>query len=247
MIDTRHLSQRAGEACLLFALEEIEAPIILDWRWKYVEALDRLGADHRCRVIISNEISLDIPLKLTSSDTPGKFNLEIPGRIHIPITVSRDSMMPTNWKAPETPEELNRGSLTSVKNAENSKEAIWLACQLVEGDDIWADRHEREYPLASWIATTTHSQPSRWRRVGDSIDPIWAGLADLTTFADEDLSTLAMYDDHALSILIDRLREHPLSNLARITNKPSVATAILLSREWIEDLPDVIDTCLSNH
>ena len=188
VIDTRHLSQRAGEACLLFALEEIEAPIILDWRWKYVEALDRLGADHRCRVIISNEISLDIPLKLTSSDTPGKFNLEIPGRIHIPITVSRDSMMPTNWQAPETPEELIRGSLTSVKNAENSKEAIWLACQLVEGDDVWADRHEREYPLASWIATTTQSQPSRWRRVGDSIDPIWAGLADLTTFADEDLS-----------------------------------------------------------
>ena len=109
---------------------------------------------------------------------------------------------------------------------------------------MWADRHEREYPLASWIATTKQSQPSRWRRIGDSVDPIWAGLADLTTFADEDLSNLAMYDDTALSILIDRLREQPLSNLARITNKPSVATAILLSREWIEDLPDVIDTWL---
>lgn len=244
LVDTRHLSQRAGEACLLFAIEEIEAPIILDWRWKHVEALDRLGADHRCRVIISNEISLDIPLKLTSSDKPGKFNLEIPGRINIPITVSRDSMMPTNWQAPETPEELIRGNLTNVKNAENSKEAIWLACQLLEGDDVWADRHEREYPLASWIATTKQSQPSRWRRIGDWIDPIWASLADLTTFADEDLSTLAMYDDTALSILIDRLREHPLSNLARITDKPSVATAILLSREWIEDLPDVIDVWL---
>ena len=42
---------------------------------------------------------------------------------------------------------------------------------------------------------------------------IWAGLADLTTFADEDLSTLAMYDDHALSILIDRLREHLVKSL----------------------------------
>ncbi len=244
VIDTRHLSQRAGEACLLFAIEEIEAPIILDWRWKYVEALDRLAADHRCRVIISNEISLDIPLKLTSGDTPGKFNLEIPGRINIPITVSRDSMMPTNWQAPEAPEELIRGSLTSVKNADNSVEAIWLACQLLEGDDVWADRHEREYPLASWIATTKQSQPSRWRRIGDSVDPIWAGLADLTTFADEDLSNLAMYDDTALSILIDRLREHPMSSLARITNKPSVATAILLSREWVEDLPDVIEAWL---
>ncbi|MGB2276979.1 MAG: ArsR/SmtB family transcription factor [Candidatus Poseidoniaceae archaeon] len=244
LIDTRHLSQRAGEACLLFALEEIDAPIILDWRWKYVEALDRLGADQRCRVIISNDISLDISLRLTTSDTPGKFNLEIPGRINIPITVSRDSMMPTNWQAPKTPDELTRGSLTNVKNAENSREAMWLACQLAEGDDVWADRHEREYPLASWIATTGHSQPSRWRRIGDSIDPKWASLADLTTFADEDLSNLAMYDDHALSILIDRLREHPLSSLARITTKPSVATAILLSREWIEEIPDVVDTWL---
>ena len=66
----------------------------------------------------------------------------------------------------------------------------------------------------------------------------------MTTFADEDLSNLAMYDDTALSILIDRLREHPMSNLARITNKPSVATAILLSREWVEDLPDVIEAWL---
>ena len=58
------------------------------------------------------------------------------------------------------------------------------------------------------IATTKQSQPSRWRRIGDSVDPIGAGLADLTTFADEDLSNLAMYDDTALSILIDRLSEH---------------------------------------
>ena len=61
---------------MLFALEEIDAPIILDWRWKYVEALERLGADHRCRVIISDDIDLNISLKLTSGDK-GKFNLEI--------------------------------------------------------------------------------------------------------------------------------------------------------------------------
>ena len=69
MIDTRHITQRAGEACLLFAIEEIESPIVMDWRWKYVEALDRLAADHRCRIIISNEIDLNVSLKLTSSDT----------------------------------------------------------------------------------------------------------------------------------------------------------------------------------
>lgn len=244
VIDTRHLSQRAGEACLLYALEEIESPLLVDWRWEHVEALDRLGADSRCRVIISDAIQLKVSFKLTSSEVPGKFNLEIPGRINIPITVSRDSMMPSNWEAPKGPHELIRGNLTTIKNAENSTEAMWLACQLSNGDDVWADRHEREYPLASWIATTKDSQPSRWRRIGKSIDPIWANLADLNSFADEDLSNLAMFDDHALSILIDRLRKYPLSNLARNPNQSSVATAILLSREWIEDLPDVVDIWL---
>ncbi len=244
LVDTRHITQRAGEACLLFALEEIESPIVIDWRWKYVEALDRLAADNRCRIIISDEIDLNVSLKLTSSDISGKFNLEIPGRINIPITVSKDSMMPTNWEPPNTPGELVRGNLSNVKNADNQIEAIWLASQLGEGNDVWADRHERDYPLASWIATTKESQPSRWRRIGKLIDPIWANMADLKSFADEDLSSLAMYDDYALSILIDRLRNYPLSNLARDPGIPSVATAILLSREWIEDVPDVVDIWL---
>ena len=108
LIDTRHITQRAGEACLLFALEEIESPIVIDWRWKYVEALDRLAADNRCRIIISDEIDLNVSLKLTSSDISGKFNLEIPGRINIPITVSKDSMMPTNWEPPNTPGDVGK-------------------------------------------------------------------------------------------------------------------------------------------
>ena len=61
-----------------------------------------------------------------------------------------------------------------------------------------------EYPLASWIATTKQSQPSRWRRIGNLIDPIWANMADLSLFADEDLSSLAMYDDmHCQFLLTD--------------------------------------------
>ena len=244
VIDTRHISERGGEACLLFALEEIHSPILLDWRWKYVEALDRLGADYRCRVIISDAIDLKVSFKLTSTGVSGKYNLEIPGRINIPISVTKDSIMPINWEPPNNPKELVRGKQLSVKQADNSSEALWLACQLESGDDEWADRHELEYPLASWIATTEELRPSRWRRIGKLIDPVWANLADLNSFADEDLSDLAMFDDHALEILIERLRKFPLSSLARNPNKPSVATAILLSREWIEDLPDVIDIWL---
>ena len=245
VIDTRHISQRGGEACLLFALEEIESPIIIDWRWRYVDALDRLAVDHRCRVIISDAMDLAVPFKLTSSDTLGKFNLEIPGRIKIPITVSQDSRMPNNWVEPANPEELIRGNLTSVKNAENQAEAIWLACQLANGDDAWADRHESEYPLASWIATTIDTHASRWRRIGNLIDPVWARIADLDSFDDEDLSSLAMHDDYALGILIDRLRNYPISNLTRNPDKASTATAILLSREWIEHMPDVVELWLS--
>ena len=244
VIDTRHISERGGEACLLFALEEIHYPILLDWRWKYVEALDRLGSDYRCRVIISDAIDLKVSFKLTSTGMSGKYNLEIPGRINIPISVTKDSRMPINWEPPSNPKELVRGKQISVKQADNFTEALWLACQLESGNDEWADRHESEYPLASWIATTEELRPSRWRRIGKLIDPIWANMADLNSFADEDLSDLAMFDDHALEILIERLRKFPLSSLARNPNKPSVATAILLSREWIEDLPDVIDIWL---
>ena len=54
-----------------------------------------------------------------------------------------------------------------------------------------------------------------------------------------------MYDDYALGILIDRLRNYPISNLSRNPDKASTATAILLSREWIEHMPDVVELWLS--
>ena len=245
VIDTRHISKRAGESSLIYALEESNLPIVVDWRWKNAPTVDRLAMDNRCRLIMSDTMELEMPFKLTSSGIVGKYNLEMPGRINIPITVTQDAKMPNDWQAPSKPSELVRGDFKSVQNAENAAEALWLACQLSDGDDAWADRHESQYPLASWLATTDSNHSSRWRRIGRLLDPVWSNLADLTTFDDDDLAELAMNDDTALSILVDRIRKYPLANLAREPNKPSTATAILLSREWIEQIPDVVDLWLT--
>lgn len=244
IIDTRNISQRGGEATLLAVLELSKAPIILDWRWKHVPVLDRLAVNNRCRLVISDSMDLDLPFRLTATGTVGKYDLEMQGRMKIPITISQDIKMPIGWQAPICPEDLIRGNSRIVKNADNETEALWLAIQLSHGDDAWADRHESEYPLASWIATTPQNHSSRWRRIGGKLDTAWSNLADLTKFDDEDLAELAMNEDTALSILVDRLRRIPLSNLSRNPTKPSVATAILLSREWFEEIPDVIDLWL---
>ena len=245
VVDTRSLSQRGGEASLRFALKESEIPIVVDWRWKYVESLGRLASDSRCRLIMGESIDLDLPFKLTSTGVNRKYNLEMAGRLYLPISVAQDARMPNEWVPPHSPSEIIRGNSISVRNADNELEAMWLACQLENGDDVWADRHEKEYPLASWIATSEQGQTARWRRIGESLDPIWAKLADLRSFDDKDLAELASIDDDALSILIDRIRSDPLGILSKEITEPSVATAILLSKEWIEDIPDVIDIWLS--
>ena len=79
VIDTRHLSQRGGKHVCCSLLEEIDKPIVIDWRWKYVQTLNRLTNDHRCRLIMAESIDLDIPFKLTSTGVNGKFNLEMAG------------------------------------------------------------------------------------------------------------------------------------------------------------------------
>ena len=75
--------------------------------------------------------------------------------------------MPNNWlDLLNHLKELIRGKLVTVKNAENELEALWLAIQLESGDDVWADKHEAQYPLASWIATTEQplcSMEKNWR------------------------------------------------------------------------------------
>jgi hypothetical protein len=245
-IDTRSISQRGGEAALRFALDISEKPIVLDWRWPLNDnLLAQFASDSRCRVVICESPNLGLPFILTSSGGNGKFDLEMPGRLHLPIRVDSEVSVPSDWNPPRNPDELSRGDAITVGNASNELEALWQATRLLDGDEAWADRHEKAYPLASWIATPKSGQVARWRRIGDSLRPVWANLADLESFDETALCNLALVDDDALSILIDRIRSNPLSILSSDTSHPAIATAILLSEEWIEESIDVNDAWLS--
>lgn len=244
-IDTRSISQRGGEAVVRFALDASDKPIVLDWRWPLDQnLLTQFATDSRCRVIICESSDLGLPFTLTSSGN-GKFDLEMPGRLHLPISVDSEVSIPKDWKPPTNPDELSRGDALKVRDARTELQAIWQATRLCEGDDAWADRHERAYPLASWIATPKSGQAARWRRIGESISPVWANLADLESFDESTLCDLALVDDSALAILINRIRDNPLTILSSDISHPAIATAILLSEEWIEESVDVSDVWLN--
>lgn len=246
IIDTRYISQRGGEAVLRFALEISDKPIVIDWRWKYdSDLLGRLAGDSRCRLIICENSEIELPFKLTSAGSNGKFKLEMPGRLYLPISLSEEISVPSDWIAPTTPDEIIRGKSDSISDADNELEALWQACRLESGDDAWADRHEKQFPLASWLATTKQNQAARWRRIGELLDPIWVNLADLEDFDDKALAELALVDEGALTILIDRVRKNPLRILSKKITEPAIATAVLLSREWIDESVDVTEVWLS--
>ena len=245
-IDTRYISQTGGESVLRFALTSSEKPIVLDWRWAMNETiLKQFASDSRCRILICESADIGLPFILTSLEGNGKFDLEMPGRLHLPISVSSEVPIPKDWIAPTKPDELSRGDLSKVDDVSNELEAIWQATRLRDGDSAWADRHEKNYPLASWIATPVSDHAARWRRIGENLNPVWANLADLTTFDEEELCNLALVDDNALSILIDRIRNNPLNLISSDKSHPAIATAILLSQEWIEEDLDVSKACLS--
>ncbi|MAV03923.1 MAG: hypothetical protein CMA19_06620 [Euryarchaeota archaeon] len=245
-IDTRSVSQRGGEAIVRYALAEVQKSIVLDWRWPMKEdLLSQFTSDSRCRVVICESADLGLPFILTSVEGNGKFNLEMPRRLLLPIRVDRDISAPNNWIPPASPSELIRGEQTQVNDATSELEAIWQSTQLAVGDEQWADRHENNYPLASWIATPDSYHASRWRRIGGMLDPIWAELADLDMFDNNSLCEMALVNDDALSKLVKRFRSNPLQMLSADTSHPAIATAILLSREWMEQEIDVASAWLS--
>jgi hypothetical protein len=170
----------------------------------------------------------------------------MPGRLHLPISVDSDISVPNGWNPPSNPSELVRGNSSTAKNSDNQIEAVWQACRLAIGDETWADRHEKRFPLASWIATPKAGQSARWRRIGENLNPIWAKLANLDEFDTITLADLALVDRDALIILMERIRNNPLSIISLDTNHPAIATVILLSPEWIEDSRDVSESWLSN-
>ena len=247
LIDTRSISQSAAESIVNYALESSDIPIVLDWRWPVNKnLLGRLASDSKCRMIICETPYIGLPFVLTSQDGHGKFDLEMPGRLHLPISVDSDISVPNGWNPPSNPSELVRGNSSTAQNSDNQIEAVWQACRLAIGDETWADRHEKRFPLASWIATPKAGQSARWRRIGENLNPIWAKLANLDEFDTITLADLALVDRDALIILMERIRNNPLSIISLDTNHPAIATVILLSPEWIEDSRDVSESWLSN-
>ena len=247
LIDTRSISQRAAESIVNYALENTNQPIVLDWRWPANHnLLGRFASDSKCRMIICETPDIGLPFVLTSQEGQGKFDLEMPGRLHLPISVDLDISVPNGWSPPSTPSELIRGNSSVAKNSDNEIEAMWQACKLANGDEEWADRHENRFPLASWIATPIAGQASRWRRIGKYLNPEWATLARLDDFDTTTLADLALVDRDALVILMERIRNNPLSIISLDTKHPAIATVILLSSEWFEEDVNVIESWLSN-
>ena len=247
LIDTRSISHRAAESIVNYALEATNLPIVLDWRWPANHnLLGRFASDSKCRMIICEIPDIGLPFVLTSHEGQGKFDLEMPGRLHLPISVDSDISVPNGWNPPSNPSELVRGNSSVAKNSDNQIEAMWQACKLANGDEEWADRHEKSFPLASWIATPMAGQAARWRRIGQYLNPAWATLASLDEFDTTTLADLALVDRDALVILMKRIRNNPLSIISLDANHPAIATVILLSSEWVEEDMDVIESWLSN-
>jgi len=247
IIDTRSISQRAAESIVNFSLEVSNLPIVLDWRWPANHnLLTRFASDGKCRMVICEIPEIGLPFVLTSQEGQGKFDLEMPGRLHLPISIDSEISVPNDWTPPSNPSELRRGNSSTAKNSDNQIEAMWQACKLANGDEEWADRHEKSFPLAAWIATPRAGQSARWRRIGEYLNPVWATLATLDDFDTSTLADLALVDRDALVILMERIRNNPLSIISLDTNHPAIATVMLLSSEWFEEEIDVTDTWLSN-
>lgn len=247
IIDTRSISQRGAESIVNYALEVSDVPIVLDWRWPANhDLLGRFASDSKCRIIICEHSDIGLPFVLTSLGDSGKFDLEMPGRLHLPISMDSDVSAPSGWSPPLSPSELVRGNSSNAQNSDSYLEAMWQACRLANGDEAWADRHELDYPLASWIATPISGQSARWRRIGKNLNPIWASLARLDDFDTTTLADLALVDQNALIVLTQRIRNNPLSVISLNKDHPAIATVLLLSTEWLEDEPNVIDSWLSN-
>ena len=54
------------------------------------------------------------------------------------------------------------------------------------------------------------------------------------------------YDDEIFTVLMDKIRENPLMAVSTRVENPAVATAILLSKDWIREEVEVIDCWLQN-
>ena len=250
-IDTRGISHRAAQSVLEYLLEESELPLVINWRWPVEnDELNRLISDSRCRLVICESTNLALPFRLTSGEKSGKFFLGMHERLRLPISI--DSRMeisiPLDWIEPSAPNKIEWRELGQhLSDAKNKREAIWIACSIKEGDSAWADKHESKYPLASWIATPEEERVSRWRRIGDKLSPEWILLARLESLEMEMLCDASLYVDDAFTKVIQRIRKDPLSllNFNSLLNHPAMASALLCSIDWFEDLPQIESICIA--
>ena len=242
-LDTTSITSRGAIAIVEYALKEYDSPIALDWRWAADDVLlKRFVNDTKGKLLICDNTITQARFILTPLKEDGKFELNTTNRLRIPISMGAKISAPYDWVAPKSPNELVRGSNLTAKDVDDEKDALWQAVSLSSGDDKWADKHESRFPLAAWIASSRDSHRSRWRRIGHMLNPEWASLADNSAFDDEDISELAILQNDALNELINRIRNNPLIIRSLDTDNPAVATAILLSEEWLDGEYDVVDT-----
>ena len=245
--DTTSVTKRGAEAIVEFALENCTEPIALDWRWSPDNGLlQRFVNDSKGKLLISDNSIVQTQFTLTATAVSGKFELTTENRLRIPISMGAKATAPIDWTPPKSPQELVRGKNQTAINVENEIDALWQAVNLERGDDKWADKNESKFPLASWIASSSDTHQSRWRRIGHLLDPNWASIASYSTFDDEDISELAIFQEEALDELLNRIRTNPLVVNNLDLENPAVATAIVLSGEWFEQTLDVSDSWLEN-
>ena len=245
--DTTSIAVKGAKAIVEYALENCTAPIALDWRWSSDEGLlQRFVNDNNGKLLISDRSKVETHFTLNPTSVEGKFELITKDRLRLPISMGTRLSPPLDWSPPRGPAELVRGKNRSAVDVENEIDAIWQAVNLENGDDKWADKHENRFPLASWIASTKDAHQSRWRRIGHLLKPEWAAIANYSTFDDEDIAELAIFEEDALEDLILRIRTNPLIVQNLSLENPAVATAILLSKEWFDYELDVVSAWLEH-
>ena len=249
-LDSTGLSLRAARSVLAYLLDERDEPMVIHWRWPgQIEELHRLTSDSRCRLVLTERSSLPLPFVLSSKEKIGHFTLELPGRIKVPITLdSQTRTAPAEWVEPKTPSELVRGNSSNPELPKNQRQAVWTACSLAKPNDLWADKIETTYPLAAWIACSSETRRSRWRRIGNSLNAEWVLLEDLDSFDLEILSELAIDLPQAMDLVLNKLRQNPLIVYSKpnLLDLPGIACAVLLSKMWFESPLDVSSTYLSH-
>ena len=239
-IDTGGLSLRGATALLQWCLEETDVDLVVEWRWPVADSkqiITRLVSDPRCRLLLSDG-DLKLPLRIESTANNGQVMLHMKDRVRLPVrldALAGSHMIPTDWVEPRHPRDLQRGGgLAPSSPPQSHREAMWIACDLENGDSRWAELCERTSPLAAFIATPKDERISRWRRLRESLNPVWSSLLDFDALELSELAELAITQEEALDSLVARIRSSPMVVIDEKMNE-GLGAAILLARQWFDE------------